>query len=101
MEYFAGANLKQHLKRSGSLSLLSAYQILSQICDGLEAAHSQGVIHRDLKAQNILIGPSGQIKIIDFGLARSAHLEGMTATGLIMGTPEYMAPEQVVRKTCG
>ncbi|HSP06359.1 MAG TPA: protein kinase, partial [Acidobacteriota bacterium] len=98
MEYFGGANLKEHLKRSGPLSLLNAYQIVSQICDGLEAAHSQGVVHRDLKAQNILIGPSGQIKIIDFGLARSVHLEGMTATGLIMGTPEYMAPEQVAGK---
>ena len=98
MEYFAGGNLKEHLKRSGPLSLLSAYQILSQMCDGLEAAHSQGVVHRDLKAQNILIGRSGQIKVIDFGLARALHLEGMTATGLIMGTPEYMSPEQVAGK---
>jgi len=99
MEYFGGVNLKDHLKRSGPLSLLNAYQIFSQICDGLEAAHSQGVIHRDLKAQNIMVGQSGQIKIIDFGLARSVHLEGMTATGLIMGTPEYMAPEQVSGKS--
>jgi serine/threonine protein kinase len=98
MEYFGGADLKGYLRRSGPLSLLHAYQILSQIFDGLEAAHSRGVVHRDLKAQNILIGPSGQVKIIDFGLARSAHLEGMTATGLIMGTPEYMAPEQVAGK---
>jgi Protein kinase domain len=98
MEYFSGSNLKEHLKRSGPLSLLNAYQIFSQICDGLEAAHSQGVVHRDLKAQNIMVGPSGQIKIIDFGLARSVHLEGMTATGLIMGTPEYMSPEQVAGK---
>jgi len=98
MEYFAGTNLKEHLKRSGPLSLLNAYQILSQMCDGLDAAHSQGVIHRDLKSQNVMVGPSGQIKIIDFGLARSVHLEGMTATGLIMGTPEYMAPEQVSGK---
>jgi hypothetical protein len=98
MEYFSGTNLKEHLKRTGPLSLLNAFQILSQICDGLEAAHSQGVIHRDLKSQNIMIGPSGQIKIIDFGLARSMHLAGMTATGLIMGTPEYMSPEQVAGK---
>ena len=98
MEYFPGMNLKEHLKRSGALSLMSAYQILSQIWDGLEAAHSQGVVHRDLKAQNIMIGSTGQVKIIDFGLARSVHLEGMTATGLIMGTPEYMAPEQVAGK---
>jgi serine/threonine protein kinase len=99
MEYFGAPNLKEHLKRTGPLSLLNAYQILSQICDGLEAAHGQGVVHRDLKAQNILIGRSGQIKIIDFGLARAIHLEGMTATGLIMGTPEYMAPEQVTGKS--
>ena len=98
MEYFGGTNLKEHVKRSGSLSLLNAYQILSQMCDGLEAAHSQGVVHRDLKSQNVMVGPTGQIKIIDFGLARSVHLEGMTATGLIMGTPEYMAPEQVSGK---
>src|SRR5262249_38991762 len=98
MEYFGGVNLKDHLKRSGPLSLLNAYQIFSQICDGLEAAHSQGVIHGDLKAQNVMVGQSGQIKIIDFGLARSVHMEGMTATGLIMGTPEYMAPEQVSGK---
>jgi len=98
MEYFGGTNLKEHLKRSGPLSLLNAYQIVSQMCDGLEAAHSQGVVHRDLKSQNVMVGPSGQVKIIDFGLARSVHLEGMTATGLIMGTPEYMAPEQVAGK---
>jgi serine/threonine protein kinase len=98
MEYFAGVNLKEHLRRNGPLSLLNAYQILSQIFDGMEAAHAQGVVHRDLKAQNIMIGASGQAKIIDFGLARSVHLEGMTATGLIMGTPEYMAPEQVAGK---
>jgi serine/threonine-protein kinase len=98
MEYFAGTSLKEHLKQSGPLSLLSAYQILSQVCDGLEAAHSQAVVHRDLKARNIMIGSSGQVKIIDFGLARSIHLDGMTATGLIMGTPEYMAPEQVAGK---
>jgi len=98
MEYFGGTNLKEHLKRSGSLSLLNAYQILLQMCNGLEAAHSQGVVHRDLKSQNVMVGPTGQIKIIDFGLARSVHLEGMTATGLIMGTPEYMSPEQVSGK---
>jgi serine/threonine protein kinase len=98
MEYFSGVNLKEHLKQRGPLSIMHAYQLLAQICDGLEAAHSQGVIHRDLKAQNIMVAASGQCKIIDFGLARSVHLEGMTATGLIMGTPEYMAPEQVSGK---
>ena len=98
MEYFHGQNLKEFIRQSGMLSPLLAFQIASQLCEGLEAAHRQAVIHRDLKSQNIIINPSNQIKIIDFGLAHTAHLDGMTATGLIMGTPEYMAPEQVSGK---
>lgn len=98
MEYFYGTSLKDHIKHSGSLSLMQAFNIAGQICDGLEEAHKQGVIHRDLKSQNIIISPTNHIKIIDFGLAHTAHLQGMTATGLIMGTPEYMAPEQVSGK---
>ena len=98
MEYFYGTTLKEHIRHGGSLSMMESYKIASQICDGLEEAHKQGVIHRDLKSQNIIIAPSGHLKIIDFGLAHSAHLQGMTATGLIMGTPEYMAPEQVAGK---
>ena len=95
MEYFPGDNLKDYLRRNRNLSFMQAYQIASQICDGVDAAHRQGVIHRDLKPQNVIIDARNQIKIIDFGLAHSAHLKGMTATGLIMGTPEYMSPEQV------
>jgi serine/threonine-protein kinase len=98
MEYFYGTTLKEHIRHGGSLSLMQSYNIASQIADGLEEAHKQGVVHRDLKSQNIIIAPSGHLKIIDFGLAHSAHLQGMTATGLIMGTPEYMAPEQVAGK---
>jgi serine/threonine protein kinase len=77
---------------------MQGFNIAAQICEGLEAAHREGVIHRDLKSQNIILDPTNRIKIIDFGLARTAHMEGMTATGLIMGTPEYMAPEQVSGK---
>jgi serine/threonine-protein kinase len=68
------------------------------VCDGLQAAHVQGVIHRDLKSQNIIINSANQIKVIDFGLAHTQQMQGLTATGLIMGTPEYMAPEQVSGK---
>jgi serine/threonine-protein kinase len=99
MEYFEGITLKDYIKKTGSLSLMQAFNLASQICDALEAAHRQGVIHRDLKSQNIIIGPTNHVKIIDFGLARSENVEGLTATGLIMGTPEYMAPEQVAGKT--
>ncbi len=98
MEYFHGPSLKEFVKQAGSLSLSLASNIAYQICDGLEEAHRQGVVHRDLKSQNIIIGANNHIKIIDFGLAQSSHLQGMTATGLIMGTPEYMSPEQVSGK---
>jgi serine/threonine protein kinase len=98
MEYFHGNSLKDYIKRNGGLSMMQGFNIAAQICEGLEAAHREGVIHRDLKSQNIILDPTNRIKIIDFGLARTAHMEGMTATGLIMGTPEYMAPEQVSGK---
>jgi len=98
MEFFHGTNLRDHIRESGALSQMQALNIASQLCDGLEAAHRQGIVHRDLKSQNIIIDPANHVKIIDFGLARTAQVEGMTATGLIMGTPEYMAPEQVAGK---
>ena len=98
MEYFHGENLKEHIRRNAPLSMMQSFQIAAQICDGVDAAHQQGVVHRDLKSQNIIINPAQHAKIIDFGLAHNAHLQGMTATGLIMGTPEYMAPEQVAGK---
>jgi serine/threonine protein kinase len=98
MEYFSGTTLKEIIKRDGSYSAAQGSQIVFQICDGLESAHRHGVIHRDLKSQNIIVNEHGELKIIDFGLATSIHQQGMTATGLILGTPEYMAPEQVSGK---
>jgi len=98
MEFFPGQSLKEYIRNSGALSLIQGSHIVLQICEGLEAAHWQRIIHRDLKSQNILIDPTGNVKIIDFGLARSSYMEGMTATGLILGTPEYMSPEQVSGK---
>ncbi|HET6267048.1 MAG TPA: serine/threonine-protein kinase, partial [Acidobacteriota bacterium] len=96
MEYFPGENLRQFCVRKGPLTLQEGLQILLQICDGLEAAHNQGIVHRDLKSQNIILNDRMHLKIIDLGLSRTNQLEGMTATGLIMGTPEYMSPEQVM-----
>lgn len=94
MEFFSGSTLKELLKRNGAYSTAQGAQIAFQICDGLESAHRQGVIHRDLKSQNIIVNDVGELKIIDFGLASCAHQEGMTATGLILGTPEYMSPSR-------
>ncbi len=95
MEYVEGTSLKELISRHGGLPTSRVRDIVAGICEGLAAAHSQGVIHRDLKPANILITPDQRVKIIDFGLARIADLEGMTATGMLLGTPEYMAPEQI------
>jgi serine/threonine-protein kinase len=76
-----------------------ALGVSRQICRGLEAAHEQGIIHRDIKSQNVLIDHRGEVKLMDFGIARMAEAhEGMTQAGLIVGTPHYMSPEQVQGK---
>ena len=95
MEYFAGRTLTEVIAQRGIVPLKDARDMLQQIAAGLEAAHQAGVIHRDLKPSNILVGERGMIKIIDFGLATTAFGDGLTATGAILGTPHYMAPEQV------
>ena len=95
MEYFAGRTLAEVISQRGKVPIEDARDILKQICTGLEAAHQAGVVHRDLKPSNILVGERGTVKIIDFGLATTAVGDGLTATGAILGTPHYMAPEQV------
>jgi hypothetical protein len=95
MEYFAGRTLTEVIAQRGSVPLKDVQDMLQQIGAGLEAAHQAGVIHRDLKPSNVLVGERGMIKIIDFGLATTAVGEGLTATGALIGTPHYMAPEQV------
>jgi serine/threonine-protein kinase len=95
MEYFAGRTLTEVISQRGVVPLKDAQDMLVQIGAGLEAAHQAGVIHRDLKPSNVLVGERGMIKIIDFGLATTAVADGLTATGAILGTPHYMAPEQL------
>src|SRR5262245_53212769 len=95
MEYVDGETLRSLLNRIGGLSLGSALGIARQICGGLREAHAQGVVHRDLKPENIMMDRNGNIKIMDFGVAR-IFAEGATATlSMFVGTPAYMAPEQV------
>lgn len=95
MEYFAGRTLTELIAQRGVVPLRDAEDMLQQIAAGLEAAHQAGVVHRDLKPSNVLVGERGTVKIIDFGLATTAVGDGLTATGAILGTPHYMAPEQV------
>lgn len=95
MEYVQGEDLKSALRRMGPLSLGKAIFIAKQVCDGLSEAHRLGVIHRDLKPQNIMIDWDGNARILDFGIARSRETSGITDSGGVIGTAEYMSPEQV------
>jgi eukaryotic-like serine/threonine-protein kinase len=102
MEYVEGRTLKELVKSKGALPLGVGLSIAKQMCMGLEAAHAQQVIHRDIKPQNIMIIPeSGELKIMDFGIARKSAMKGeaavaagLTSDGTVMGTPDYMPPEQ-------
>jgi serine/threonine-protein kinase len=95
MEYVEGMTLAEYLGRVGALRVDEARHIVGQVCDGVAAAHAAGIVHRDLKPSNVLLDHEKRAKVIDFGLAKATFMAGMTATGLIIGTPEYMAPEQV------
>ena len=95
MEYVSGEDLKSFIRRSGIISVGKAISIANQVCEGLSEAHRLGVIHRDLKPQNIMIDKEGNVRIMDFGIARSLRAKGITGSGVMIGTPNYMSPEQV------
>jgi tetratricopeptide (TPR) repeat protein/predicted Ser/Thr protein kinase len=94
MEYIDGRDLKSIHAERGKLQPEEAAEIIEQVCLALDAAHAEGVIHRDLKPQNIMVDKHGRVVVMDFGIARSKELSGLTQTGDLVGTPEYMSPEQ-------
>jgi serine/threonine protein kinase/tetratricopeptide (TPR) repeat protein len=98
MEYVPGQDLKGLIRQMGQLTAGKAVSIAKQVSEGLEEAHRLGVVHRDLKPGNILIDKDGNARIMDFGIARSLRGKRITGAGVMIGTPEYMSPEQVEGK---
>jgi serine/threonine protein kinase len=98
MEFVPGQDLKGLIRQTGQLAVGTTINIAKQICDGLVEAHKLGVVHRDLKPSNIMIDKEGNVRIMDFGIARSLEAKGLTGAGVMIGTPEYMSPEQVEGK---
>jgi serine/threonine-protein kinase len=98
MEYVEGTSLKQLIVSRGRLPVAVTLTVGKQLCRALEVAHAEGIIHRDIKPQNIVVDPSGFLKVMDFGIARLANPprgKGLTEAGISIGTPDYMSPEQL------
>src|SRR4051812_42658413 len=93
MEYVEGTDLAQLIRARGRLSPDEAAPILAQAASALAAAHGAGIVHRDVKPSNILVAPDGQVKLNDFGIARTATDPSLTQTGLVTGSPAYLSPE--------
>jgi eukaryotic-like serine/threonine-protein kinase len=101
MEYVPGRTLKQLLRDSGRFSPATALEIMAGVLDGLAAAHASGIVHRDVKPENVLVTADGRIKVADFGLSRALSAAGHTRAGLLIGTVAYVPPEQVTGGATG
>jgi tRNA A-37 threonylcarbamoyl transferase component Bud32 len=95
-EYVEGETLKQRIARLGALDVQEAIAYAIEVARGLTVAHARKMVHRDIKPQNILIDAEGRAKLTDFGISRQLEQDGMTATGRVLGTTDYVAPEQAM-----
>ena len=94
MELIEAPDLKELIRTRGPFSIRDAFHVLRGVCAALDYAHRRGLVHRDVKPQNILIGPGGTVKLADFGIARALGAASLSATGEVFGTVQYLAPEQ-------
>ena len=97
LEYVDGTNLRRHLGEQGALTVGDALSVVERVLDALAAAHRTGLVHRDVKPENVLIASDGRVKVTDFGLARAVTEVTSTTTGTVMGTVAYLGPELVAR----
>src|SRR5262245_49615867 len=95
MELIEGVSLRALIEAEGPLPVERALVLLAQLADALDYAHSRTVVHRDLKSANVIVGPDDHVTLVDFGLARARESSQLTQTGMIVGTPEYLAPEVI------
>lgn len=99
MEFVEGMDVQEMIAREGRLHSANAIAIAAHVCDALHYAHSHGIIHRDIKPANVIVGYDGQVRVADFGLAKVVNADatsGLTLSGMVMGTPNYLAPEVLV-----
>jgi serine/threonine protein kinase len=96
MEYVEGRTLKSIIKEEGALDVDRSLGITRQVAEGLTEVHRRGIVHRDIKPQNLMIEPDGTVKVMDFGIARIADLSALTRSGYLVGTPHYISPEQAM-----
>lgn len=101
LEYVAGETLKARIKRLGQLPISEALAYAIEIARALQAAHARGIVHRDVKPQNVLLNDDGMAKVTDFGIARTLEEDGLTQDGRVLGTTDYVSPEQALGKRVG